>query len=82
MACSRHLTSSVGHKTREEKTEATEPAHAFCRSLNRNKQITHVENKSSFIKITEIVITIQKFRVSKIFFILKEINIRMHINID
>jgi len=37
IACSRHFTSSVGHKTREEKIEATEPAHAFCMSLYRTE---------------------------------------------
>lgn len=33
MACSRHFTSSVGHRTRVAKAEAKEPAAAFCRSL-------------------------------------------------
>lgn len=33
MACSRHLTSSVGQSTSEEKMDATEPAQAFCTSL-------------------------------------------------
>jgi len=35
MACRRHLTSSVGHSTKEEKMDATEPAEAFCTSLRR-----------------------------------------------
>lgn len=32
-ACMRHFTSSVGHKTSEEKTDARDPDRAFCRSL-------------------------------------------------
>lgn len=35
MACSRHFTSSVGHRTRAAKPEAKEPAAAFCRSLQK-----------------------------------------------
>lgn len=35
MAWSRHLTSSVGQRTSEEKTEATEPAQALCTSLKQ-----------------------------------------------
>lgn len=35
MACSRHLTSSVGQSTSEEKMDATEPAQAFCTSLKQ-----------------------------------------------
>lgn len=37
MACSRHLTSSVGQSTREEKMDATEPAQAFCMSLTKRE---------------------------------------------
>lgn len=37
MACSRHFTSSVGHRTSVAKAEAKEPAAAFCRSLQKRK---------------------------------------------
>ena len=44
MVCSRHLTSSVGQRTRAAKAEAKEPAAAFCRSLEgckHRRPVTH-----------------------------------------
>lgn len=38
MACRRHLTSSVGQRTNEEKIDATDPAQAFWKSLKKREQ--------------------------------------------